>query len=90
MDRNLGLYRGCSRRWDPLIVVGWDFPAGVDRRYLLPRCSGSGHIGAGVHRTFIIGGPAIDTLPGHPGCPYRLLGLLGARPSSFRTPVRPG
>ncbi len=76
----------------PEIVVGLGFSllASIVIYLLYQMFYGSGHIGAGVHRTFIIGGPAITAL--FLGIQVSIplsLGLLGALSFiRFRTPVK--
>jgi hypothetical protein len=76
----------------PQILVGLGFSLGASIVvYLLYQMFyGSRHIGAGVHRTFIIGGPAITAL--FLGIQVSIplsLGLLGALSFvRFRTPVK--
>ena len=76
----------------PQIVVGLGFSllASIVVYLLYQMFYGSRHIGAGVHRTFIIGGPAITTL--FLGIQVSIplsLGLLGALSFvRFRTPVK--
>jgi hypothetical protein len=76
----------------PEILVGLGFSLGASIVvYLLYQMFyGSRHIGAGVHRTFIIGGPAITAL--FLGIQVSIplsLGLLGALSFvRFRTPVK--
>jgi hypothetical protein len=76
----------------PEIVVGLGFSllASIVVYLLYQMFYGSRHIGAGVHRTFIIGGPAITAL--FLGIQVSIplsLGLLGALSFvRFRTPVK--
>jgi len=76
----------------PEIVVGLGFSlvASIIVYLLYQMFYGSRHIGAGVHRTFIIGGPAITAL--FLGIQISIplsLGLLGALSFvRFRTPVK--
>jgi hypothetical protein len=76
----------------PQIVVGLGFSllASIVVYLLYQMFYGSRHIGAGVHRTFIIGGPAITAL--FLGIQVSIplsLGLLGALSFvRFRTPVK--
>jgi hypothetical protein len=76
----------------PQIVVslGFSLVASIVVYFLYQMFYGSRHIGAGVHRTFIIGGPAITAL--FLGIQVSIplsLGLLGALSFvRFRTPVK--
>ncbi len=76
----------------PQILVGLGFSllASIVVYFLYQMFYGSRHIGAGVHRTFIIGGPAITAL--FLGIQVSIplsLGLLGALSFvRFRTPVK--
>ncbi|OGO32746.1 MAG: hypothetical protein A2Z29_08025 [Chloroflexi bacterium RBG_16_56_11] len=76
--------------WEIIVAVGFSFVAAVVTYLMYQLFYGSRHIGAGVHRTFIIGGPAITAL--FLGIQVSIplsLGLLGALSFvRFRTPVK--
>jgi hypothetical protein len=73
-----------------IVALGFSIIASVIVYFLYQWFYGSRHIGAGVHRTFIIGGPAITAL--FLGIQVSIplsLGLLGALSFvRFRTPVK--
>jgi len=76
--------------WEIVVALGFSIVASVVVYLLYQMFYGSRHIGAGVHRTFIIGGPAITAL--FLGIQVSIplsLGLLGALSFiRFRTPVK--
>jgi len=76
--------------WEIVVALGFSIVASVVTYLLYQMFYGSRHIGAGVHRTFIIGGPAITAL--FLGIQVSIplsLGLLGALSFiRFRTPVK--
>jgi hypothetical protein len=76
--------------WEIVVALGFSFVASIVTYLLYQMFYGSRHIGAGVHRTFIIGGPAITAL--FLGIQVSIplsLGLLGALSFvRFRTPVK--
>jgi hypothetical protein len=75
---------------EALIAIGFSLVAAVIAYLMYQLFYGSRHIGAGVHRTFIIGGPTITTifLVIQTSIPLGL-GLLGALSFvRFRTPVK--
>jgi len=76
--------------WEALIPIGFSLVAAVIVYFMYQLFYGSRHIGAGVHRTFLIGGPAITTLfLGIQTSIPLSLGLLGALSFvRFRTPVK--
>jgi hypothetical protein len=76
--------------WEALIAIGFSLVASVIAYLMYQLFYGSRHIGAGVHRTFLIGGPAITTLfLGIQTSIPLSLGLLGALSFvRFRTPVK--
>lgn len=76
--------------WEALIPIGFSLLASIVAYFMYQLFYGSRHIGAGVHRTFIIGGPAITTLfLGIQSSIPLSLGLLGALSFvRFRTPVK--
>ncbi len=73
-----------------IVAVGFSFLASIVIYFMYQFFYGSRHIGAGVHRTFIIGGPAITALfMGIQTSIPLSLGLLGALSFvRFRTPVK--
>jgi hypothetical protein len=76
--------------WEIVVALGFSFLASIVTYLMYQMFYGSRHIGAGVHRTFIIGGPAITAL--FLGIQVSIplsLGLLGALSFvRFRTPVK--
>lgn len=75
---------------DAVVAIGFSLVAAIVAYLMYQLFYGSRHIGAGVHRTFIIGGPAITTLfIGIQTSIPLSLGLLGALSFvRFRTPVK--
>ncbi|MBN1375927.1 MAG: DUF4956 domain-containing protein [Dehalococcoidia bacterium] len=76
--------------WEAIIRVGVSLIASVAAYVLYQLFYGSRHIGAGVHRTFLIGGPAITMifLVIQTSIPLGI-GLLGALSFvRFRTPIK--
>lgn len=73
-----------------LIAVGFSLLASIITYFMYQFFYGSRHIGAGVHRTFLVGGPAITALfLGIQTSIPLSLGLLGALSFvRFRTPVK--
>ena len=75
---------------EAIVAIGFSLIASVVTYLMYQLFYGSRHIGAGVHRTFIIGGPAITAL--FLGIQTSIplgLGLLGALSFvRFRTPVK--
>jgi hypothetical protein len=73
-----------------IIAVGFSLLASIITYFMYQFFYGSRHIGAGVHRTFLIGGPAITALfLGIQTSIPLSLGLLGALSFvRFRTPVK--
>jgi hypothetical protein len=75
---------------EALVAIGFSLIASIVAYLMYQFFYGSRYIGAGVHRTFIIGGPAITTL--FLGIQVSIplsLGLLGALSFvRFRTPVK--
>ena len=73
-----------------IAAVGFSLVAAIVCYFMYQLFYGSRHIGAGVHRTFIIGGPAITALfLGIQTSIPLSLGLLGALSFvRFRTPVK--
>jgi hypothetical protein len=76
--------------WEALVPIAISLIASVIVYFMYQLFYGSRNIGAGVHRTFIIGGPAITTLfLGIQTSIPLSLGLLGALSFvRFRTPVK--
>ncbi len=76
--------------WEALIAIGFSLLAAIVAYLMYQLFYGSRHIGAGVHRTFLIGGPAITVLfLGIQTSIPLSLGLLGALSFvRFRTPVK--
>jgi hypothetical protein len=72
------------------IAMGFSLVASIIAYFMYQYFYGSKHIGAGVHRTFIVGGPAITALfLGIQTSIPLSLGLLGALSFvRFRTPVK--
>ena len=76
--------------WEILVPVVFSLVAAAIAYLMYQMFYGSRHIGAGVHRTFLIGGPAITTifLVIQTSVPLGL-GLLGALSFvRFRTPIK--
>jgi len=76
--------------WEALIRIGVSLLASIIAYVLYQLFYGSRHIGAGVHRTFLIGGPAITMifLVIQTSIPLGI-GLLGALSFvRFRTPIK--
>ena len=76
--------------WEAIVAVGFSLVASIVAYLMYQLFYGSRYIGAGVHRTFIIGGPAITALfLGIQTSIPLSLGLLGALSFvRFRTPVK--
>ena len=76
--------------WEAIIAIGFSLVAAIVAYLMYQLFYGSRHIGAGVHRTFLIGGPAITVLfLGIQTSIPLSLGLLGALSFvRFRTPVK--
>ena len=76
--------------WEAVVAIIFSLLASIVVYLMYQLFYGSRHIGAGVHRTFIIGGPAITAL--FLGIQVSIplsLGLLGALSFvRFRTPVK--
>jgi len=76
--------------WEAVVAILFSLIASIVTYLIYQLFYGSRHIGAGVHRTFIIGGPAITAL--FLGIQVSIplsLGLLGALSFvRFRTPVK--
>jgi len=76
--------------WEGILAIGFSLIAAIAAYLMYQLFYGSRYIGAGVHRTFIIGGPAITALfLGIQTSIPLSLGLLGALSFvRFRTPVK--
>ena len=76
--------------WEGVLAIGFSLIASIVAYLMYQMFYGSRYIGAGVHRTFIIGGPAITALfLGIQTSIPLSLGLLGALSFvRFRTPVK--
>ena len=76
--------------WEAILAIGFSLAASIVVYLMYQLFYSSRHIGAGVHRSFIIGGPAITTLfLGIQSSIPLSLGLLGALSFvRFRTPVK--
>jgi len=76
--------------WEAIVAIGFSLIASIVAYLMYQLFYGSRYIGAGVHRTFIIGGPAITAL--FLGIQVSIplsLGLLGALSFvRFRTPIK--
>jgi hypothetical protein len=86
----LNLFQSPLGFWEAVIRVGLSTVVSVIVYFMYQLFYGSKHIGAGVHRTFIIGGPAITMLFLIIQTSIPLgLGLLGALSFvRFRTPIK--
>ena len=76
--------------WEAILALGFSLVAAIVAYLMYQLFYGSRYIGAGVHRTFIIGGPAITVLllAIQTSIPLSL-GLLGSLSIvRFRTPVK--
>lgn len=76
--------------WEIVIALGFSLIAAIAAYFMYQLFYGSRNIGAGVHRTFIVGGPAITVLllAIQTSIPLSL-GLLGSLSIvRFRTPVK--
>ncbi len=85
-----GLSSSPLNLWEALVPIGFSLVAAILTYGMYEIFYGSRNIGAGVHRTFIVGGPAITTLfLGIQTSIPLSLGLLGALSFvRFRTPVK--
>ena len=84
------LFESKLELWEALIPIGFSLLAAIVAYLMYQMFYGSRNIGAGVHRTFIIGGPSTTTpfLRIQSSIPLSL-GLLGALSFvRFRTPVK--
>ena len=84
------LFQSSMGIWEALVPIGFSLLAAVVAYFMYQIFYGSRHIGAGVHRTFLIGGPSITMLfLGIQTSIPLSLGLLGALSFvRFRTPVK--
>lgn len=90
LEQLTGLWEFPAGTWEAIIAIGASLLASVITYLMYQLFYGSRHIGAGVHRTFLIGGPAITMLflVIQTSIPLGL-GLLGALSFvRFRTPVK--
>ena len=86
----INMFSGPLGWWEALVRIGFSLIVSVIAYLLYQLFYGSRHIGAGVHRTFIIGGPAITMLflVIQTSIPLGV-GLLGALSFvRFRTPIK--
>jgi hypothetical protein len=76
--------------WQAIVTIGFSLIASIAAYLMYERFYGSRHIGAGVHRVFILGGPAVTALLLGIRASIPLgLGTLGALSFvRFRTPVK--
>lgn len=90
MDQLATLFESKLGILEALVAIGFSLLAAVAAYLMYQFFYGSRHIGAGVHRTFLIGGPAITALfLGIQTSIPLSLGLLGALSFvRFRTPVK--
>jgi len=90
MEELSKLFNSSLGIWEILIPLGFSLLAAIVTYLMYQLFYGSRHIGAGVHRTFLIGGPAITVLfIGIQTSIPLSLGLLGALSFvRFRTPVK--
>ena len=92
-DELIGLVEGLQSPmglWEAVLAIGFSLIAAIVAYLMYQLFYGSRYIGAGVHRTFIIGGPAITALfLGIQTSIPLSLGLLGALSFvRFRTPIK--
>lgn len=93
LDQFIGYIEGLRSPvglWEAVTAIGFSLIASIIIYFIYQLFYGSRHIGAGVHRTFIIGGPSITVLLVAIQTSIPLaLGLLGALSIvRFRTPVK--
>jgi hypothetical protein len=90
LDQLLSLSGSSLSVPDALIAMGFSVITSIAAYFMYQFFYGSRHIGAGVHRSFLIGGPAITTLfLGIQTSIPLSLGLLGALSFvRFRTPIK--
>jgi hypothetical protein len=90
LEELTSLFEAPLGTWEAIIRVGFSVLASLVAYFLYQLFYGSRHIGAGVHRTFLIGGPAITMifLIIQTSIPLGI-GLLGALSFvRFRTPIK--
>lgn len=90
LEELTSLFQAPLGAWEAIIRIGVSVFASVIAYLLYQLFYGSRHIGAGVHRTFLIGGPAITMifLVIQTSIPLGI-GLLGALSFvRFRTPIK--
>ena len=90
LEELISLFQAPLGAWEAIIRIGVSVFASVIAYFLYQLFYGSRHIGAGVHRTFLIGGPAITMifLVIQTSIPLGV-GLLGALSFvRFRTPIK--
>jgi hypothetical protein len=90
MDEFTSLFETSLGGWEAAVRIGMSLVGAVLAYLMYQFFYGSRHIGAGVHRTFLIGGPAITMLFVIIQTSVPLgLGLLGALSFvRFRTPIK--
>jgi len=90
LTRIIGGFQTPVTIWEAITAIGFSLLMSLICYWMYQVFYGSRHIGAGVHRTFIIGGPAITALfLGIQTSIPLSLGLLGALSFvRFRTPVK--
>ena len=90
LEEVMGLFQAPLGVWETLVRVGVSLLASVAAYMLYQLYYGSKHIGAGVHRVFLVGGPSITLifLVIQTSIPLGI-GLLGALSFvRFRTPIK--
>ena len=90
LEELTSLFQAPLDAWEAIIRIGVSVFASIIAYFIYQLFYGSRHIGAGVHRTFLIGGPAITMifLVIQTSIPLGV-GLLGALSFvRFRTPVK--
>lgn len=90
LEELTSLFEAPLGTWEAVVRVGFSLLASVIAYFMYQLFYGSRHIGAGVHRTFLIGGPAITMLFLIIQTSIPLgVGLLGALSFvRFRTPIK--
>ena len=90
LEELTSLFEAPLGAWETIIRIGFALLASIIAYLMYQLFYGSKHIGAGVHRTFLIGGPAITMifLVIQTSIPLGI-GLLGALSFvRFRTPIK--
>ncbi len=90
LEELTSLFEAPLGAWEAIIRIGFALLASIIAYLMYQLFYGSRHIGAGVHRTFLIGGPAITMifLVIQTSIPLGI-GLLGALSFvRFRTPIK--